>query len=257
MNKDCKKIRRNVLSASLNSGHGHIPTCFSIVELLYSIYSEGNFVPGEDGDIFILSKGHGSLGYYATLAHFGYFDEQELDSFGKYKSRLGCHADRKKVPGVYASTGSLGHGIGLAVGVALASKIIGSTRKIYVLIGDGESNEGSCWEALMVAAHNKLSNLVVIFDDNKSQGRCMPVTVPVEKITAFGLDTVAVDGHDIAAIKEALRRSPDEKPLAIVAGTSKGFGCRTLVENRYEWHRRSPTESEFQILVSELDAETV
>ena len=123
-----------------------------------------------------------------------------------------------------------------------------------MLIGDGESNEGSCWEALMVAAHNKLSNLVVVFDDNKSQGRCMPVTVPVEKITAFGLDTVAVNGHDIGAIRAALRRSPDEKPLAIVADTSKGWGCSTLVENRYEWHRRSPNESEFKLLVSELDA---
>ncbi|MDC1209570.1 transketolase [Pseudomonadota bacterium] len=254
MNKDCKSIRNNILQASFNSGHGHIPTCFSIIEILYAIYSEGRFKYEKDEDIFILSKGHGSLGYYGVLSHFGYMKSDELNSFGQYRSRLGCHADRKKVPGVYASTGSLGHGIGLAVGVALASKIIGSNRKVYVLIGDGEANEGSCWEALMVAAHNKLSNLVVVFDDNKSQGRCLPVVFPVEKFKSFGFDTVSVDGHNVDLLKQALSRSSNEKPLAIVADTVKGWGCKTLVDNRYEWHRRSPNDEELGLLLRELDA---
>ena len=257
MNIDCKSIRKNILEASYTSGHGHIPTCFSIIEILYSIYSKGKFGDGINDDIFILSKGHGSLGYYGVLAHFGFIETKELHTFGQHKSRLGCHADRKKVPGVYASTGSLGHGIGLAVGVALASKIIGNNRKVYVLIGDGESNEGSCWEALMVAAHNKLSNLIVIFDDNKSQGRCLPVILPYEKFLSFGFETLSVKGHNIDLITQSLNHSVNDKPLAIIADTIKGWGCKTLVENRYEWHRRSPNKEELELLLGELDAQTI
>jgi transketolase len=254
MNTDCKNIRANILNASFKSGHGHIPTCFSIIEILYAIYSEGRFSYEKDEDIFILSKGHGSLGYYGVLSHFGYMEANELNTFGGFKSRLGCHADRKKIPGVYASTGSLGHGIGLAVGVALASKIIGNNRKVYVLIGDGEANEGSCWEALMVAAHNKLSNLVVIFDDNKSQGRCLPVMLPVEKFKSFGFEAIPVEGHNIDLLRQSFISSSSEKPLAIIADTIKGWGCKTLIDNRYEWHRRSPNKEELEFLLRELDA---
>jgi transketolase len=156
MIKDCKEIRKNILTISSKSGHGHIPSCFSVVEVLYSIYSVMRNNPSDPGwperDIFILSKGHAALAHYCVLAFKGYFDVQKVYSFGGFGSDFGCHADCSKIPGVEVSTGSLGHGIGLAVGMALAFKIDGLKRDVYCVIGDGESNEGSVWEAIMVAA---------------------------------------------------------------------------------------------------------
>ena len=257
MTPECREIRRSLLLASRASGHGHIPSCFSVVESLYAVYSTIRHDPKRpdwDGrDIFILSKGHASLALYGVLAHFGYFPVLELSTFGAYDSRLGCHVDRRKVPGVEVSTGSLGHGIGVAVGMALALKIRGSSRRVVALIGDGEANEGSVWESLMIATHQGLRNLTVIYDDNGSQRRSLPIGNPAERLGAFGCSVQDVDGHDVAALERALG-TPASTVRAIVANTVKGYGCQTLADNVYEWHRRSPNPAELERLMSELGA---
>ena len=257
-----KEIREDILRISKASGHGHIPTCFSVIEILYAVYDTIKHDPKnpswEDRDIFILSKGHAALAHYCVLAKFGYFDINKINSFGAFMSDFGCHADRLKVPGIEASTGSLGHGIGIAVGMALGLKIEKSNRKVFVLIGDGESNEGTVWEAIMVAVNLKLGNLTIIYDNNMSHLRGLQIYNPAERFKAFGCDVTIVNGHDVDSLKREITKSANAGNVRlIVANTKKGFGCRTLIENQYEWHRRSPNDSEFDRLMRELDEETV
>lgn len=257
---DCLAIRRDILRCSHISGHGHIPTCFSVVEILYAVYSSMRHDPARpdwDGrDLFILSKGHASLGLYCALARFGYFPPEDVETFGAHGSRFGCHADRLKVPGVEASTGSLGHGIGLAAGMALGLKIRRSARRVTVLIGDGEANEGSVWEAVMVAADRKLDNLTVILDYNHSQGRSLQIRRPEAMFESFGCETLRVDGHSAEKVAAALEQ-PASTVKAVVAETRKGRGCRTLTENMFEWHRKSPNAEQYRQLLGELDAEAI
>lgn len=210
----------------------------------------------EERDLFVLSKGHASLGYYCVLAHLGYFDIAGVEEFGHAGTLFGCHPDRLKVPGVEVSCGSLGHGIGVAVGMALAQRIRSSPRRVYVLVGDGESNEGTVWEAIMVASDLKLANLTILFDYNRSQERCLQIRNPAACFAAFGCQTLQVDGHDLDALHGALA-TPAETTKVIVARTIKGYGCPTLVDNVFEWHRRSPKEAEYQLLLKELYAEAV
>jgi len=260
MNTVCKDIRRQILYGAKESGHGHIPTCFSIVEILWAVYQVLRHDPlnplWPERDLFILSKGHGALAHYCVLAQLGYFDCDKIRTMGQFESDLGCHADRFKVPGIEASTGSLGHGIGLAVGMALALKIDKSDREVVTLIGDGEANEGSVWEALLVASNLRLPNMTVIYDDNRSHSRGLQIVNPAEKFLAFGCDVTEVDGHDVGALTEAIESQRD-RVHAIIAHTRKGYGCQTFVENPYEWHRRSPNDSEYRSLLEELDAEAV
>ena len=260
MNRTCKEIRGNILKISHASGHGHIPTCFSVVEIIYAVYDFMRHDPRNPSwngrDIFILSKGHAALAHYCILAEFGYFPLEKVYSFGAFQSDFGCHADRLKIPGIEASTGSLGHGIGLAVGTALGIRIKKENRRIYTVIGDGESNEGSVWEALMVAGNLGLDNLTIIYDNNMSHSRGLQITNPAEKLKAFGCQVFEVDGHNVDAIKKVLA-VPQKCPKAIVANTVKGFGCRLLSENQYEWHRKSPTDGQLFELLEELDASTI
>lgn len=257
MNKPCKDIRKEILRIAKESGHGHIPTCFSIVEILCAVYDTIRHDPGNpswpERDLFVLSKGHGSLAHFCVLARQGYFGIEAVQSFGAFQSCFGCHADRFKIPGIEASTGSLGHGIALAVGMALGLKIQKSDRRVVTLIGDGEANEGSVWEALLVADNLKLHPLTVIYDDNRSHTRGLQIVNPAEKLKAFGCDVTEVDGHDVAALREALRERGNTV-RAIVAKTQKGCGCRTLIDHQYEWHRKSPNEEEYRRLIEELDA---
>ena len=249
-------IRRDILHISKESGHGHIPTCFSIVEMLISIYENMNHNADnpewENRDIFLLSKGHASLAHYTILANYGYFDKDELLTYGAYNSRFGCHADRIKVPGVEASTGSLGHGIGLAVGIALGIKMKKQERSVYVLIGDGESNEGSVWESIMVARDQSLAHLTILYDNNGSQKRCLMIDNPTERFDAFGAAVFSVNGHNIDEITNALNESV-KKPKVIVCNTVKGFGSKTLSEEMFAWHRRSPNDEEYQMLIKEVE----
>jgi transketolase len=255
MSPSALAIRQAILRIAHQSGHGHIPTCFSVVEMLLAVYEIMRHDPANpawpERDLFVLSKGHAALAHYCTLAQLGYFPMEDVVSFGAFRSSFGCHADRFKVPGVEVSTGSLGHGIGVAVGMALALKIDRSPRRVFVLVGDGESNEGTVWEALMVAAHQKLDNLAVLSDDNGSQIRCLPVERPAAKFAAFGCDTVEVDGHDEEAIRQALA-APRSNVRAVVCHTRKGYGCKTLCEEMFAWHRRSPTSEELDQLMEEL-----
>ncbi len=253
----CREIRKNILHASKASGHGHIPTCFSVIEMLCAVYETMKHDPAKpewpERDVFILSKGHAALGFYAVLAHYGYLKVDELKTYGAFKSRLGCHPDRLKVPGVEASTGSLGHGIGIAVGMALAFRLQDSSRRVFTLIGDGESNEGSVWEAVMVAVNLQLNNLTILLDSNQSQVRSLPIPNPAERFAAFGCDTIETDGHDLAALKSALAK-PGTTAKAVVAHTIKGYGSKTLQDNMFEWHRKSPNPEQFEQFVKELEA---
>jgi transketolase len=255
MHPACREIRTNILHASRASGHGHIPTSFSIIELLEAVYQTMKHDPlnpsWDQRDVFLLSKGHGALGLYAVLARHGYFPAEELKTFGAFGSRLGCHPDRLKVPGAEVSTGSLGHGIGLAVGMALAFRLQNSARRAYTLVGDGESNEGSVWEAVMVAVNLGLSNLTILYDHNHSQGRSLPIPNPADRFKAFGCHTIEVPGHDLDAIKAALAE-PADRPKVIVGNTTKGHGCPSLAYNVYEWHRKSPKPDELEQLLTEL-----
>lgn len=255
MNSDCRCLRRQMVKISNISGHGHLPSSFSIVEILYAFYRSMNHDPSnpfkDDRDIFVLSKGHAALAHYCVLAHFGYFALERVESFGSFLSDFGCHADRNKVPGVELSTGSLGHGIGVAVGMALARRIKGQAGRVFVLVGDGESNEGTVWEAVMVASDLKLSNLTIIYDNNASQSRCLQITNPVERFRAFNCEVSETHGHDIDQLEEQMTCSGNTVRV-IVAHTRKGFGSALLSENFHEWHRKSPNESEYKKLLEEL-----
>lgn len=256
MIEECKEIRKEILRISKASGHGHIPTCFSIVEIMYAVYNKMKHDPAnpkwKERDIFLLSKGHAALGQYCVLAKLGYFDIKRVYSFGSFMSDFGCHADRFKVPGAEASTGSLGHGIGLAVGMALAFKIKKVDRMVFVVIGDGESNEGTVWESVMVAVNLNLNNLTIIYDNNMSHGRGLQITQPGARFRAFGCDVAEVDGHNIPQLEAEIEKS-SESVKAIVANTVKGYGCKTLIENQYEWHRKSPNEEQLEKLLQELE----
>lgn len=261
MDNVSKEIRAHILNISHHSGHGHIPTCFSIIELLRGVYETMQHNPKKpdcaERDVFILSKGHAALGLYSALAHYGYFPIADVFSFGAFESIFGCHADRFKVPGVELSTGSLGHGIGVAVGMALGFKLSGGSRKVFVLIGDGESNEGTVWEAAMVAANLGLDNLTVLFDNNCSQSRCLPISRPEEKFHSFGFAVLAVDGHNLSDIKEAIQSTAKGVPRVIVAHSVKGKGCQSLEKDFFAWHRRSPNKDELQMLLGELNETSI
>jgi transketolase len=252
-----RRVRASILRASFESGHGHIPTCFSVVEMLLGAYAALRHDPRNprwpERDLFVLSKGHAALSHYAVLAELGYLEAAELSSFGRAGSRLGCHADRLKVPGVEVSCGSLGHGIGVAAGMALALTVKRSSRRVVALVGDGEANEGSVWEAVMVAADRRLANLAVLYDDNRSQARCLQIPNPAERFAAFDWETRVVDGHDATAVAGALATGGD-RPRAVICRTVKGKGCRTLEQDVFAWHRRSPTAAEFEALLAELHA---
>jgi transketolase len=262
MNSECLEIRKDIVRISHASGHGHIPSCFSVVELLYAIYHFMKHDPRnpqwEGRDICILSKGHAALAHYCILARLGYFPIERVYSFGAFLSDFGCHADRFKVAGIEANTGSLGHGIGIAVGVALGVKLQGSNRQVYTIIGDGEANEGTVWEAVLVADSLKLGNLTILYDNNMSHSRGLQVMNPEKKFAAFGCQVLEVNGHDVQEVQQALLGKTDGGAVkAIIAHTVKGFGCRLLAENPYEWHGKSPTDEQLPMLLEELDAAAV
>lgn len=242
---------------SAKSNEGHIPSALSILDLLWVLYDRVlNITPetvnNHDRDIFILSKGHASLGLYAVLAKKGFISSESLDDFCKFKSDLGGHPDRTKISGVEASTGSLGHGLPIAVGVALGSKIKKQKNKVYVIVGDGECNEGTIWESAFLASNHKLNNLCCIVDYNHSGDRALKLGNLEEKFKSFGWMTASVDGHDQKKIYQALIKKSLNKPIAIIARTIKGYGCK-IMENNPEWHHKSPNREELDIILKELN----
>ena len=211
-----------------------------------------------DRDRFVLSKGHTAPGLYAALALRGFFPVEELKTLRKCGSRLQGHPNMNETPGVDMSTGSLGQGVSAAAGMALAAKVQGKACRVYTLLGDGELDEGEVWEALMFSAHYGLDNLCVLIDNNGLQidGAIKDVMSPypiVEKLAAFGLHVLAVDGHDFDQLEAAFREARETagRPTAIVLKTVKGKGV-SFMENQVGWHGKAPSDEEYEQAMAEL-----
>lgn len=246
---DLKKIRYDILRMVRASGEGHIPSSFSVLEILYALYSRM-----DANDEFFLSKGHASAALYVILAHFGLLEKKDIETFCEYTSTLGGHPSNK-VKHVLSSSGSLGHGLPMAVGYALGKRIRGESGVTFCLIGDGEANEGSIWEAAMHAVHLDLSNLVCVVDDNNSQTRAMVSINLLDKFESFGWRTLSVDGHDLKELTEALFDEitrKEKRPLCIIARTIKGKGLKEMEENSFSWHHKAPSEEELTQFEREL-----
>jgi transketolase len=231
----------------------------------YLYFKEMNIDPANPKwagrDRFVLSKGHTAPGLYATLANRGFFPVEDLLTLRKTDSYLQGHPNMNMVPGVDMSTGSLGQGISVAVGMALAAKTTGKNNRVYSLLGDGEIQEGQVWEACMAAAHYKLDNLCIVVDNNGLQidGNIADVMSPypiVDKLVAFGFDVQAIDGHDFDAIEAAFAhaRTVSGKPSAIVIKSVKGKGV-SFMENNAGWHGKAPNDAEYAQAMAELKAQ--
>jgi transketolase len=254
--KILKKMKRSIIKTSAISKEGHIASAFSILDILWILYNDimnisPNNITEPDRDMFFLSKGHASLGLYEVLAEKGFFSKEILKNFGKFDSILGGHPHRNKIKGVEASTGSLGHGLPIAVGAAMASKIKGINNKIFVLVGDGECNEGTIWESALLAAHHKLSNLYCIVDYNHSTDRAVQMGNIAKKFDAFGWETTTINGHNHEEILKSIENKNEKQPKLIVANTIKGYGCK-IMENNPAWHHKSPNKEELDLLFKEL-----
>jgi len=242
-----KKLRRHIVDVTGWSGGAHIGGSLSMVDILTLLYWKYLKIDPanpkwEDRDRLVLSKGHGGVGHAVVLAHRGFFDPEELRKFNETDSMLGMHLDSLKVPGCEASTGSMGHGLPEAVGMALGARVLKKDWKVYCIIGDGESNEGSIWEAAMSASHYKLDNLIVIQDRNHMMidgptEEVMSLEPLADKWRAFGFDTREVNGHDLDQLAEAIEyaQTVKGKPIMLLCDTIKGKGV-DFMENDPAWH---------------------
>ena len=258
-------VRMGVINATHGAKAGHPGGSLSAADMFtYLYFKEMNIDPKEpkkaDRDRFVLSKGHTAPGLYSTLANRGFFPVEDLPTLRHIDSYLQGHPNMNMVPGVDMSTGSLGQGISVAVGMALGLKHQGQSPRVYTLLGDGEIQEGQVWEACMAAAHYKLDNLVVIVDNNGLQidGKVSDVMSPypiVDKLVAFGLHTIAIDGHDFDQIEAALNeaRTVKGKPTAIVMKTTKGKDV-SFMENNAGWHGKAPNDAEREVALADLNA---
>ncbi len=249
-------LKRKIIEIATACNEGHIPAAFSILDILWVLYDRILGITPEalddpDRNRFILSKGHASIGLYVVLAEKGIIDPAHLQSFGKFDSILGGHPDRTKVPGIEASTGSLGHGFPIAAGLALGIKINKSSSKIYAIVGDGESNEGTIWEAAMFAAYRELDNLYCIVDQNHSGDIALHAGDLRRKFESFGWHAVSIDGHDHEEIYSALTQHVPGKPIAVIAETVKGNGCK-IMENSPEWTHKYPNPEELETMLETL-----
>lgn len=251
-----RRLRRTILRTASAAGEGHVPSALSVLDILWVLYDRVLRIDpanpaAQERDRFILSKGHASLGLYAVLAERGFFDVDELAGFGSFHSRLGGHPDCRKINGVEASTGSLGHGFPIAVGIALGLRIQRRNARVVCLIGDGEANEGSVWESMALASHHRLGRLTCIIDYNHSTDRALGMGDLGAKAASFGWAVHEVDGHDHAALHAALTRPAQDAPLCVVANTVKGHGCPAM-EGNPAWHHRSPGKAELEALLDSL-----
>ncbi len=255
-------IRLGALDTIAKAGLGHVGGDFSVSDILALMYGAVLRVDPQDPtwpgrDRFILSKGHAAASLYTALALRGFFPESELSTFAGPDSRLGGHPNRRKTPGVETNTGPLGHGLPVAVGMATGAALAGADWQTYVVVGDGEIQEGSNWEALMYAAHRGLSNLTLFVDRNRlQQGAGTEETNALDplddKIRAFGWETSVVDGHDIDALWAAVRAPRDHgRPVAIVADTVKGKGV-SFMEGLAAWHHKVPSADQVEQAIAEL-----
>lgn len=258
-----RNIRKDIVSMIHMSKSGHPGGSLSAVEILTALYfDEMNIDPNnckmEDRDRFVLSKGHAAPVLYATLAHKGYFDREELKGLRKINRMLQGHPDMKGTPGVEMSTGSLGQGFSVACGMAMASKLDNAPWRVYTLLGDGEVQEGIVWEAAMSAAHYKLDNMVAFLDYNGLQidGKTedvMNIGPIVDKFKAFGWNVIEIDGHDFDQIFAALDMAKETvgKPTMIITKTIKGKGV-SFMENQAGWHGAAPSDSDLERALLDL-----
>lgn len=253
-----KKLRKECLRVAALGGDSNLQSNFSALDIMWVLYDQvincnRNNYKSEDRDYFILSKGQASLGLYVILAEKGILDKKELNSFCKYDSKYGMQADRTKFDGgIEISPGSLGHGFPIAVGVAMASKLKGRTNRVFTLVGDGEFNEGTMWEAALMAGSKKLDNLCVIIDDNNSIGSMLNMGNMEQKLIAFGFEVLRIDGHEHREIFLALSKVALEKPLAVIAHTVRGYGSKTMMTED-KWFHRAPNYEELALLLREVD----
>jgi transketolase len=258
------RIRHHTLMMVHRAKSSHIGTCYSMTELLAVLYGRVLRVDPQDPDWperdrFILSKGHGAAALYAVLAERGFFPLDWLETFYQNGSRLAGHATHHNVPGVEVSTGSLGHGLSIAAGMALAAKRDGQTHRIVALLSDGECDEGSIWEPILFAPQHKLDNLIAIVDYNKIQSlgsvkEVMDLEPFGDKWRAFGWAVREIDGHDVNEIESTLSTIPFEegRPSCVIAHTIKGKGV-SFMENKLLWHYRTPQGEEFAEALAELE----
>jgi len=259
------KVRMGVIESTYGAKAGHPGGSLSAAEVFtYLYFKEMNIDPknpkAEDRDRFVLSKGHTTPGLYSALANRGFFPVEDLPTFRHIDSYLQGHPNMNMVPGVDMSTGSLGQGVSVAVGMALAAKHTGKTNRVYSLLGDGEIQEGQVWEACMAAAHYKLDNLCIVVDNNGLQidGNIADVMSPypiVDKLAAFGWFVQEIDGHDFDAIEAAYNKARETKgkPSAIVIKTIKGKDV-SFMENDAGWHGKAPNDAEYAQAMTELKA---
>ena len=264
--KAAANIRTGIVKAIHNAGSGHPGGSLSAADIVTALYfKEMNIDPAnpkmEERDKFILSKGHAGPVQYAALAERGYFPKEEILELRKLGNKFQGHPNMHKVPGVEMSTGSLGQGISVAAGMAMANKLDGNPGRVYVMLGDGEIQEGLVWEAAMAAAHYKLSDLTAIVDWNGLQidGRnedVMTVAPIKEKFESFGWHALSIDGHDFGQIFDALDEARKEtaRPTVIVAKTIKGKGV-SFMEDQAGWHGKAPNEEEAKPAVKDLGGE--
>ncbi|MCI9531207.1 MAG: transketolase [Lachnospiraceae bacterium] len=260
-----KEIRKDIMITAYHGKSGHLASAFSAVEIMTALYFGGivkydkNHPDWEDRDKVIVSKGHASLVLYSVIKRIGYITPEQLYSFCQPGSLLGGEAKYGDIPGVEATTGSLGHGLPFAVGIALANRLDARESHTYVLLGDGECQEGSVWEAALSAAHYRLGNLTVILDRNKLQAmgdteEILKLDSLGEKWSSFGWDVKNVDGHDIGELARVLekdRNEAREQPRIIIADTVKGRGV-SFMEHVPIWHYRMPNTQEMEIVKREL-----
>lgn len=261
---DPRELRKTVLRMAYAGSTVHIACAFSLIEIMAVLYRSqlrlGAGPRADDRDYLVLSKGHGVMAQYACLRELGWLGDDELARYFGDGTRLKGLSDAH-VPGLEVSSGSLGHGLSVGVGLALAARRKGTDQRVFAIVGDGEINEGSIWEALLFAAHFQLSNLTVIVDENGFQAmgstqEVMALGDLAAKLTAFGLETREVDGHDEAALDRtlgALVRHPCARPRAVVAHTVKGKGV-SFMEGDNRWHYTRLTDESYAAAMAELDA---
>jgi len=260
----CRRYRRRILDISQRVTALHVAPAFSCIEIVDAVYN-GVMRRGGDGaplDGFVMSKGHGVMAQYAVLEDLGVMPAGELDRYCQPDGRLGAHPDYG-TPGIEASTGSLGHGLAMAAGMACADRLQGNgERTTYVVLGDGEMQEGSVWEAVMMAPNLRLDNLVAFVDFNDYQGlgrttETHPHFYPLaEKARSFGWEAADIDGHDTAAILAAVTGRRGGRPLMVVCRTVKGKGVSYMIDAPI-WHYRSPNPEEYARALAELEAEEI
>lgn len=258
-----RQLRVDIIRMIEAAGSGHPGGSLSVIDLLTVLYSK--FLRHDpkrpdwpERDRVILSKGHACPALYAVMAHSGYFPKEKLMTLRKLGSALQGHPDRLKLPGIEFSTGSLGQGLSVGLGMAMAAKLDKKDYRTYVILGDGEIQEGQCWEAFMSAPKFKLDNLTMILDHNNGQidghvDEVMPIDPMVDKLRAFGWDVVSINGHDFAEIERAFSdtKKTNGAPQAIVAKTIKGKGV-SFMENVIAWHGKAPNKEEADRAVKEI-----